>query len=62
MLCVRLCLSRGFVWLLWALGTAQWAAGVCIVYLGSVPYRSFVSFELEATGGAVLDIVKLCGV
>ena len=50
------------MWLLWALGTAQWAAGVCIVYLGSVPYRSFVSFELEATGGAVLDIVKLCGV
>ena len=35
---------------------APWAAGICIAYLDSVPSRSFVSFELEATG---LDMVKL---
>lgn len=56
MLCVRLCLSRGCVWLLWGLVMAPWAAGICIAYLDSVPSRSFVSFELEAIG---LDIVKL---
>lgn len=46
MLCVRLCLSRGCVWLSWVLDMAPWAAGICIAYLDSVPSGSFVSFEL----------------
>lgn len=45
MLCVRLCLSRGCVWLSWVLDMAPWAAGICIAYPDSVP-SSFVSFEL----------------
>lgn len=47
---------------MWAYGMAQRAAGVCIVYPDCVSYRSFVAFELEATGGTAVDIAKLCGV